>query len=210
MTTRDDQQCLSLRGHQRRIISALVRGVALVMLGLGLMLLAGCVQQKVKGSSVPSAGPNRVNVSASGRPGQASLNPVPSAGKPAVQGDTARAAIANTDPCALRLHDISGLLLLYYMEHWQLPETLDQLSQLPGFDQVGQLNCPASGKPYAYSADGILLPEKQQRVVVYDSVPSHSGMRLCITIEEPQPDQPLVTRVVVLPESFFTFVSPAR
>lgn len=191
------------------LVRALARPIVIGLCAMGVMLLAGCVQQTTKGAGVPSAGPNQVQMT-SGRAGQIPLNPVPSDGKsPARQGN-AQAAIANTDPCALRLHDVSGLLLLYYMEHWQLPAKLDELTQLPGFDQVKELKCPQSGKPYAYTPDGILLPEKKQRVIVYDPEPSHSGMRLCIIIDEPQPDQPLLTRVIVLPESFFTFVSPAK
>ncbi|WP_428937154.1 hypothetical protein [Fontivita pretiosa] len=116
------------------------------------------------------------------------------------------APITNTDPCAMRLHDLCGALLLYFATNRQLPARLEQLQQVPGFEQVtGELRCPVSGLPYVYNPAGWLLPEKQQRVIIYDRTPAHDGMRWAITIEEPKEDQPLITKVIALPESRFTF-----
>lgn len=117
--------------------------------------------------------------------------------KPAV------APISNTDPCATKLHDVSGAFLLYYRANNRLPNSLAELENLPGDEAIGNAACPASGKPYVYTATGIYMVERGQRVILYDATPAHSGYRWAITVLEPVPDEPLQTRVVALPESFF-------
>jgi hypothetical protein len=116
------------------------------------------------------------------------------------------APITNTDPCAMRLHDLCGPLLLYFAANRQLPARLEQLQQVPGLEHVAaELRCPVSDLPYVYNPAGWLLPEKQQRVIIYDRTPAHDGMRWAIIIEEPQEGQPLITKVIAMPESRFTF-----
>src|SRR4051812_10374522 len=44
------------------------------------------------------------------------------------------APITNTDACASHLHQICGPLLLYYHLNHHLPENLDELRAVPGFD----------------------------------------------------------------------------
>lgn len=209
----------------------MVRLTILGLCGVLSLLIAGCVTETYTNPSVPGAGPTRVDVSAGGYSGSSRgvrtngrPTPAPEASRPTANPspgsaksggasklpDGAALAISNTDPCAMRLHDLSGLLLMYQMEHGQLPAALSDLAGFPGFDQLGGLVCPVSGKPYVYNPNGIMLPEQNKHVIVYDPEPSHAGMRLAITIDDPRDDQPMLTRVLVLPETFFTFVSPSR
>lgn len=118
--------------------------------------------------------------------------------------------ISATDACASRMHDIEGALLLYYLDHKKLPANLDELQAMPDLDEPLAFTCPVSKLPYIYNPGGIMLPEKNGRIILYDAAPSHSGMRWAIRIDDPSKDQPLVARVVALPESFFLLRPPAR
>jgi hypothetical protein len=121
--------------------------------------------------------------------------------------ETAVAPITNTDPCASRLHDICEPLLLYYIKHDKLPGRLEELRDIPGFESL-ELICPVSKKSYLYNPIGITTSESRARIICYDAAPSHSGMRWAISIIEPQDNGPLVTKVIALPESHFTFMAP--
>ena len=48
--------------------------------------------------------------------------------------------ISNTDPCAMRLHDICGALLLYYQQNHTLPKRLDDLANSPLLEGPDALN----------------------------------------------------------------------
>lgn len=113
-------------------------------------------------------------------------------------------AITNTDPCATRLHDICGAILFYYATRHRLPARLEELTELPGFEDVREFRCPASNQPYLYNAVGIVSPDQPARVILYDPAPSHAKMRWAVSIAEPQDAAPLVTKVIALPESYFS------
>ena len=102
------------------------------------------------------------------------------------------------NPCADRLHDIAGHLLLYYSLNKRLPRTLDDLRALGGSVESPSLDCPVSGKPYIYRPEGLKV--QAGRLVLYDAVPIHSAMRWGIIITEPKGDGPLAARVILLPE----------
>jgi hypothetical protein len=115
-------------------------------------------------------------------------------------------AISNTDACAMRLHDICEPLLLYYLMRNQLPGRLEELRQVPGFEKSLDLTCPVSKKAYIYNPVGLMRPGEPERVILYDPAPSHSGMRWAVSIIEPEDGKALVTKVIALPESHFTFM----
>jgi hypothetical protein len=102
------------------------------------------------------------------------------------------------DPCAGRLHDICGALLLYRTKTGNLPERLEDLKEadLAGIPEV--LQCPVSGKPYLYDKSLAALPGAAGRVIVRDAEPVHSGLRWAISIAEPKKGEPLITRVVAV------------
>ena len=100
------------------------------------------------------------------------------------------------DPCAERLHDLSGRLLLYYAANRRLPK---RLADLPV--PHAPLVCPVSGEPYVYDPEGLVLPDRPGRLVLYDPAPSHLGGRWGITLIRTSPGAPLTTRVVWLREA---------
>ena len=129
-------------------------------------------------------------------------------GNGATRIESAEAPITNTDPCAMRLHDLSGALLAYYAIYYEFPQDLSELTAESMVVQPPPLECPVSGIPYIYDAAGILLPERGSRIIVYDPAPSHSRMRWAITVEEPAYGGLPITKVVALPESFFLLRPP--
>ena len=132
--------------------------------------------------------------------------PEPAAHDPAAHPGEPVAQISNTDPCAMRLHDICEPLLLYYVMNHRLPDRLEDLRQLPDSANL-ELTCPVSHKKYLYNPVGLLDTESKSRVILYDAAPSHSGMRWAVSIIEPEQENgPLVTKVIALPESHFTFM----
>src|SRR5438132_638782 len=50
--------------------------------------------------------------------------------------------VSNTDPCAMRLHDLCAPLLLYYGMNHSLPPRLEDLRQVTGFAEDVVLTCP--------------------------------------------------------------------
>ena len=110
-----------------------------------------------------------------------------------------------TDPCAMRLHDLSGALLLYHATYHQLPPTLNDLRSIP--DAVSPLetfNCPVSNQPYLYSQTGVAVAGQTGRVIVYDATPAHDGKRWAIEVLDSSPESPLVTKVDFPPRVSFS------
>lgn len=120
--------------------------------------------------------------------------------------DTSTAIIANTDPSAMNLQDMSGAILMYYALHKRLPERLDQV--IPLADTPISLTVPGTEKSYLYTPDGFLLQDRQSRIIVFEPAPLHSGHRLAITMDDPQPNVAPVCRVRALPESLFLLRPP--
>jgi len=110
---------------------------------------------------------------------------------------------AVSDPCADRLHDLCGRLLLYFSAQRELPPTLDDLDRLDSQTPPPRV-CPISGKPYLYNKDGLHVPGRAGRLVLYDAEPVHSGMRWGIMVEPGGEDQPLTGRVLLVPEPVFS------
>jgi hypothetical protein len=109
----------------------------------------------------------------------------------------------NTDPCAMRLHEAAGALLLYYATHHDLPPNLDALEKAPGAEEAGDFTCPISHKPYIYDPKGVAAPNPSERLVLYDAEPSHDGRRWAIAVIPPQGEGPLIAKVIAVPESHF-------
>lgn len=103
------------------------------------------------------------------------------------------------DPCAERLHDVCGHLLLYYASHRKLPPTLAELKSTRTMG-LPPLACPASGKPYVYDPAGLSIPGRPGRLVLYDPEPSHSGMRWGILVGTPADGANITARVVLVAE----------
>lgn len=114
-----------------------------------------------------------------------------------------------SDPCAERLHDISGHFLLYYSLKGRLPQKLEELRSIAGGDASLSFTCPVSETPYIYDSSGPRIDDPPGFVVVYDSVAAHSGLRWAIIMEKPTGAKPLVTRIVGLAEERWAQLKPA-
>lgn len=112
-------------------------------------------------------------------------------------------AISNTDPCAMRLHDISGALLFYYAARHKLPDDLADLKKTPlGIDL--EFTCPESNQPYIYNRAGVPAPDGENLLIVYDATPVHKDFRLAISVPATNPEGALVTKVIPIPEAHFS------
>ena len=107
----------------------------------------------------------------------------------------------NFDPCAEELHKAAGALLLYFSTRHRLPDSADELKQVPGFEDL-TLVCPVSHRPYVYDPR-LTLPgfTKGFYLIFYDAEPSHGGKRWALSIAQPQEDAPLVAKVVLVPNA---------
>lgn len=103
------------------------------------------------------------------------------------------------NPAADRLHEISGALLLYYVNHRALPEQIDELKPLLD-DPSMELRCPISGFPYLYTRQGLRVAGVEGHIVILDAQPSQASMRWAITVVEPPSGNVLLTKVVVVRE----------
>ena len=110
---------------------------------------------------------------------------------PPPQRPASRPAGPESDPCAERLHEVAGQLLMFYVEHRQLPDALAQLN-LP----EAQLSCPVCKRPYVYDPQGVLLSNLSVRAVLWDPQPCHSGVRWAVVMDEPKPGKPLSLNVI--------------
>jgi len=111
-------------------------------------------------------------------------------------------------PCAARLQNIGGTLLLYYATHQQMPTRLDDLKPLADMDEPLELSCPVSKKAYLYSPTGLAAVGKDKRIVVYDPEPSHEGRRWCLFMIPAKPGQALAVEVLEVPEGLFRTFLP--
>jgi len=107
------------------------------------------------------------------------------------------------DPCAERLHDLCGQLLLQHSLDGKFPQSLDQLPGIGGRD-AAQLTCPVSRLPYVYAPDGLRIAGRSGLLLVYDATPCHSGMRWGILVDGLEAGKAATMRVVLLPEESLT------
>jgi hypothetical protein len=114
-----------------------------------------------------------------------------------------------SDPCAARLHAISGAMLEYYALHNGLPPALQDLQSLADLDQPLQFTCTESGQPFVYVPAGLQSPDDTRRIILHDSVPDRSGLRWVIMMQKPRGRQPAAMWVVSLTEPLFRGYTPA-
>ncbi|MDB5302986.1 MAG: hypothetical protein JWM97_535 [Phycisphaerales bacterium] len=114
------------------------------------------------------------------------------------------------DPCAARLHDISGAMLLCYAVNHQLPAQLQDLSKYAELDQTLEFTCPESHQPYVYVREGLPAPSGGRRLVLYDATPVHKGTRWAILMRPSGPGQSAAAWVVQLSEPMLQTYLPAN
>jgi hypothetical protein len=104
------------------------------------------------------------------------------------------------DPCADRLYEAVDPLLEFYALKGRLP---DQLSEVRPAN-AAPLVCPVSGKAYVYNPRGLTVEGRKGFLILYDPLPSHTGMRWGVMVEPGGPDEPLAARVILLPNKAVT------
>ena len=177
-------------------LSGAARAVVAAVAAAALLVPAGCTSATQQGRATErraqAAGPRRP-AAPPGRAGQQQ----PSAIRPPQPGEPPSSA----DECASRLHDVSGLLLQYYLLNRQLPATLEDLVPLADAGVEVNLNCTASGQPYVYTPGGRRAPGSERVLVLYDPIPAHNGFRWAVTMTPPVPGQAWATWVVPLTDA---------
>ncbi len=113
-----------------------------------------------------------------------------------------------SEPCAVQLQNICGLMLLYYSVHKQMPMQLEDLQPLAGADSPLPLNCPVANQPYVYVPQGLFTAGKTRRIIVFDASPAHHNCRWCIFIDDSNPKGALLLDVVLVPEELFKTYQP--
>jgi hypothetical protein len=112
-----------------------------------------------------------------------------------------------SDQCSIQLHDICGALLLYYGQHKQLPEHLEDLKPLG--DSSLSFVCPVSHLPYVYVPAGRIAPGSSKRIILFDPTPAHNGNRYCILMTmRVRPDAAQSLEVVPVSEKAFESFIP--
>ncbi|MDB5321777.1 MAG: hypothetical protein JWN40_3408 [Phycisphaerales bacterium] len=108
-----------------------------------------------------------------------------------------------SDPCAARLHAISGAMLEFYALHNRLPPTLQDLQSLQDLDQPLEFTCTESRQPYVYVPAGLQSPNDTRRIILHDPTPDRAGLRWAIVMQRPRGRQPAAMWVVSLTDPLF-------
>lgn len=112
-----------------------------------------------------------------------------------------------TDPCANRLHELSGALLTYYAINKKLPETLAEAETLADATAEFNTECPVSRQPYVYAPRGLQAQGQDRLLILYDPTPAHAGLRWGVFIAPPRDGQLPSTYVLIMsPEVFRSYV----
>jgi hypothetical protein len=159
-----------------------------------LVLLAGCQ------STVTTSQADSTTIAPSVReapPRKAGPVGKAAAGPPVITGDAA------TDPCAMRLHDVSGAILQYFALNHRLPQNLDELRGMADIDVELNFICPVSGKAYVYTPEGIPIPGKDMRAILYDATPAHAGKRWAVVMGDARAGKTATMLVLAVPEQAF-------
>jgi hypothetical protein len=113
-----------------------------------------------------------------------------------------------SDPCAARLHEISGAMLEYFAFHNALPKRLEDLQTLGDLDRPLSFVCPVTGRPYTYIANGLRSKDDTRQIIVFDTVPDALGQRWAIMMQPAQGRSAAAMWVLILTEQVFTSYVP--
>ena len=167
---------------------------AALSLALAFAPAAGCAPKQSAARGKPLASSRQTsNHPAPGRPAPAREGAAPPVEAPTLSGDT----------CDIRLHELAGPLLEYYVLHQRMPERLEELAPLAETGTDFQITCPVSGQPYVYVPAGLTRQGSARVLLVYDRVPAHKGVRWGLLVSPAEGDQPLSTWVQPLDEKRF-------
>ncbi len=166
-----------------------MRAICLLLLTI-LVTLAGCQTTTVTES------PNR---------GRTRVEGTQQTDRSSVSADQAVAS----EPCAARLHDVAGALLLYYAVNKQLPPTLADLQDSVGADMLLDFTCPDSKLPYVYVPNGLRHPDRPKVIILHDPI-QVKGKRWCILVQPGGPGTAQSLEVLAIPEPLFLAYQPVK
>ena len=169
----------------------------------GWLILSGCaaVMLGCRQTAPPASEQRPIEVRVSTQQEQ-------SASDPAARTEQIETAI-HSDPCSLRLQQISGAILEYIAIHARLPEKLSQLNALPDLDEPLTFTCPGSAHPFVYVPSGLVSPTDPRQIVVYDPDTDRAGLRWVICLRRPRPREAAATFVERMPQAVFQTFTPA-
>jgi hypothetical protein len=177
-----------------RLVFRACAAVMVAGLVLSSLALSGC-------QSSPAPQPAPVMA----KPGPASLDfskaPPSQTGK-----DVSPDRVLPTGESATRLQDIGGYLMLYFREHQAMPDNLSDLANLPGGKELNFNS--ESGQPFAYQANGMWSPERNNKCIVAYDPELRNGKRWVLFMSLPKTGAPLDVDVYDLPEPFFLNYQP--
>ena len=110
------------------------------------------------------------------------------------------------DPVSGRMQDIEYVLLSYIANHRnQLPDSLDQLKEVPGQGPTLNLICPGTQEQFKYSGTGMYAGKDPRRLIMWEPTPSHSSgkARACLFIPRIEPGAAIIPEVRIIPEEEF-------
>jgi len=118
------------------------------------------------------------------------------------------AQLAVVDPCAIRLQDLTGAMLQFFVVNRHLPERLEELRTVidPGADLP--VTCPVSHQPYVYVANGLQSAGRNKRIMLHDAAASHDGNRWCVLMAPIQSGKAPYLEVVLMPDNLFRTYLP--
>lgn len=190
--------------------ASVVRRAGLPGMMIAACMLGGCVTE----TREPDGPVNVYEGRPLGERRQASRRP-PRGESKSAPGDSSRTARGPsqgpddiTDPCASRLHDLSGQLLMFYAVNKRLPDMVDELT--PFAESAFAADCPKSNQPYVYAPGGLRSSSSGDRyLILYDATPAHGGLRWGVFVAPPQAKQPPATWVILMSEEVFRGYVPA-
>src|SRR4051794_36879320 len=147
---------------------------SVVAVGAGLM--AGCQRTIVEEGGI---GSGRPVVTVNGNAAEPESKPGAKPAPPSMSIDRA----LNSDPCSVRMHEISGAMLTYMAMNGRMPEKLEELRAVTAVgDGPLEFSCPVTREAYVYVPGG-LRAEEGRVVVLHDRSPDAAGLRWVIQMQ---------------------------
>jgi hypothetical protein len=167
----------------------------------GAVLLAGCQTQQQSSKRTAGNGPY-IDTTDGGVPYN------PGKQQSSASKKTPPLSVGQMEPCAARLQDVEGAMLMYWAVNRHLPEKLDELKEFADVGTELNFTCPASGLPYVYAPGGLQSAGRPKRIIMHDATPAHDGKRWCILMAPIKPGQAPYMEVLQMPDALFRTYLP--
>jgi hypothetical protein len=169
----------------------------------GVVLMAGCQRTVVQEGGI---GSGRPMVTVNGNAAEPESRP---GAKPVAPGMSIDRAL-RSDPCSVRMHEISGAMLTYVAMNGRMPAKLEDLRAVTGVGEGPlEFTCPVTGEAYVYVPGG-LRAEEGRVVVLHDRSADAAGMRWVIQMQQGRGRQAPATWVTRVTERAFRGYKPGE